>query len=225
MRACVCVWGGGCVTERVTKYSCLMGVGLGVKRWGRPFTQCSSFSVVWDGRPSINSANVNKITQEGNAARSAGWIAWLQKHAIQSMQRLARGRCSCMSFSAHQDELLSHFAIVTSGWKIFHQQYMVNTCCAHTHWVIVFWGLHRSAWVTCLDRITNDADWLERIKVGTKISTKPTVWDTSEFIFLGSDYVKSPHPQLTLQKLLYICGFVILLWTNVTHASGKGPLG
>lgn len=133
MRACLCVcvcWGG---RERVTKYSCLMSVGFGVKRWGRPFAQRSSFLVAWDGPPSINSTSVNKILQEGNAARSTRWIVWLQKHAIQSMQRLARGRCSCMPFSAHQDELLSHFAIVTSGWKSFHQHYMVNTWCTHTH--------------------------------------------------------------------------------------------
>lgn len=89
---------------------------------------------------------------------------------------------------------MGYFAIVTSGRKSFNQHYMVNNWHTHTHCVIVVWGLHRSGWVTCLDRIANDVDWLKRIKVWAgKYQHKPIVWDISGFIFLEFYYIKSTH--------------------------------
>lgn len=36
----------------------------------------------------------------------------------------------------------------------------------------------------------------------------------------------NPHIRThSLQKMLYICGVDSLIWTNVAHAPGKGPIG
>ena len=93
-----------------------MSVGLGVKRWGRPFLRFAR--VRW---ASFNQFGESK---QNYAARSTGWSGRLLKRAVQSTQRLARGHCS---FSARQDEMLSHFAIVTSGWKSFDGRCLVTT--------------------------------------------------------------------------------------------------
>lgn len=56
---------------------------------------------------------------------------WLQTHTIWSVQCPVQPWCFNKSFSSHLCGLLSHSAIVTTGWRGFHHTCEVNTWSAH----------------------------------------------------------------------------------------------
>lgn len=81
--------------------------------------------------PTMQSGEVKQTRSTTNPPPLPPPCRWLQTHTIWSVQCPVQPWCFNKSFSSHLCGLLSHSAIVTTGWRGFHHTCEVNTWSAH----------------------------------------------------------------------------------------------